>query len=61
MTKHQYQALSGQVSGWALLILGTVSEKPWVAVVCYALAFFQMLLNCYWHYKVTEKHETQTP
>ena len=54
MTKHQYQALSGQVSGWALLILGTVSEKPWVIVICYVLAFLQMLLNCYWHYKVME-------
>lgn len=54
MTKHQYQALSGQVSAWALLILGSVYEKPWVTAICYGLAFIQMILNCYWHYKVTE-------
>jgi len=57
MSKHQYQALSGQVSGWALLILGTVSEKPWLSAIFYALAFSQMLLNCYWHYKTLEKFE----
>lgn len=54
MSKHQYQALSGQVTKWGLLIVGSVTETQWVTAVCFSLAFLQMILNCYWHYKTTE-------
>lgn len=57
MSKHQYQALSGQVSGWGLLIVGSVTETQWVTSVCFLLAFLQMILNCYWHYKTMEEFQ----
>lgn len=54
MTKHQYQALSGQIAAWGMLILSVVCTNVWISGLLLGLAAVQTILNCYWHEKAKE-------
>lgn len=58
MTKHQYHAVITAISAWGLLLFSSVVDKPWVSAIGYCLAFIQVLIHLYWHYRVTKE---QTP